>query len=221
MKYIGIISIINIFGGICFYLCFYLIKDDIRINLVCFVMKDAFSDENMFSEIYREYKARFIYFAWTYVRDEFIAEDLVVESFMYYWENRRTLVNQLNIPAYILTVIKNKCLNYLQREKIRENVERNLQNRDMWELQLRIATLEACNPEMLFSKELHKLIDKTLESLPSQSREIFIRSRYENQTNKEIAMTMGLSVKSVEYHITKTLKIFRKALADYFPLFLF
>ena len=154
MKYIGIISIINIFGGICFYLCFYLIKDDIRINLVCFVMKDAFSDENMFSEIYREYKARFIYFAWTYVRDEFIAEDLVVESFMYYWENRRTLVNQLNIPAYILTVIKNKCLNYLQREKIRENVERNLQNRDMWELQLRIATLEACNPEMLFSKEL-------------------------------------------------------------------
>ncbi|MEO3239457.1 sigma factor, partial [Parabacteroides distasonis] len=74
-------------------------------------MKDAFSDENMFSEIYREYKARFIYFAWTYVRDEFIAEDLVVESFMYYWENRRTLVNQLNIPAYILTVIKNKCLN--------------------------------------------------------------------------------------------------------------
>ncbi len=184
-------------------------------------MKDAFSDENMFSEIYREYKARFIYFARTYVRDEFIADDLVVESFMYYWENRRTLVNQLNIPAYILTIIKNKCLNYLQREKIREDVERNLQNRDMWELQLRIATLEACNPEMLFSEELHKLIDKTLESLPSQSREIFIRSRYENQTNKEIAMTMGLSVKSVEYHITKTLKIFRKALADYFPLFLF
>lgn len=184
-------------------------------------MKDAFSDESMFNEIYREYKARFIYFARNYVRDEFIAEDLVIESFMYYWENRQALSNQSNIPAYILTVIKNKCLNYLQREKTREEVERHLQNRDAWELQLRIATLEACNPEALFSKELHQLINTTLSSLTSQSKEIFIRSRYKNQTNKEIAAALGLSIKSVEYHIAKTLKIFRKVLVDYFPLFLF
>lgn len=184
-------------------------------------MGEVFSDESIFNEIYREYRARFIYFARTYVRDEFIAEDLVIESFMYYWENRQTLLNKSNVPAYILTIIKNKCLNYLQREKIRENVERHLQNQDMWELQIRIATLEACNPEALFTKELHSLIKNTLDSLPSQSREVFIRSRYENQTNKEIATVMGLSVKSVEYHITKTLRIFRKVLVDYFPLFLF
>lgn len=183
-------------------------------------MKETFPEENIFNEIYRKYKSRFLYFARTYTRDEFIAEDVVVESFMCYWENRQTLSNQANIPAYILTIIKNKCLNYLHREKTREEVERQLENRDTWELQLRMATLEACNPEALFTKELHRLIRTTLDSLSSRSKEIFIRSRYDNQTNKEIAAALGLSVKSVEYHITKTLKIFKKVLADYFPLFL-
>ena len=153
--------------------------------------------------------------------DEFVAEDVVVESFMYYWENRETIPNHSNIPAYILTVVKNKCLNHLRREKTREEMQRHLQDQDAWELQLRIATLEACDPEALFSKELQEIIQKTLNTLSPQSREIFIRSRYENQTNKEIAEALGLSVKSVEYHITKTLKLFRKVLVDYFPMYIF
>jgi len=179
----------------------------------------ASSEEiNSFTHLYREYKHRFTHFAKTYVEDIVIAEDIVMESLMYYWENRLSLQNDSNIPAYILTVIKNKCLNHLQRERTREEAEKYLQNREDWELNLRIATLEACNPERLFSDEIQRIIEETLASLPPLSREIFIRSRYENQTNKEIAEAFGLSVKSVEYHITKTLKIMRKALKDYLPV---
>ena len=82
-------------------------------------------------------------------------------------------------------------------------------------------TLEACEPEFLFSEELRKIATETIDSLPSLSKEIFIRSRYENQSNKEIAEALGLSIKSIEYHITKALKILRKMLIDYFPLWLF
>lgn len=171
-----------------------------------------------FTQLYKEYKYRFTHFAKTYVDDLIIAEDIVMDSLMYYWENQSSLKNDSNIPAYILTVIKNKCLNYLNRERTREEVERYIQNREDWELNLRIATLEACNPEKLFSDEIQRIIDQTLASLPAQSREIFIRSRYENQTNKEIAEALGLSVKSIEYHITKTLKIMREELKDYLPL---
>ncbi len=47
-------------------------------------------------------------FANTYVRDWDVAEDITTEALIYYWENRNTLSEVSNIPAYILTIIKQK-----------------------------------------------------------------------------------------------------------------
>lgn len=54
-------------------------------------MTEISSDIRMFNELYREYKARFVFFAKMYVRDEFVAEDIVVDSLLYYWENKENL----------------------------------------------------------------------------------------------------------------------------------
>ena len=65
------------------------------------------------------------------------------------------------------------------------------------------------------------VVDKALETLPEQTRDIFIRSRYNNQSHKDIAEALGVSTKTVEFHITKALKVLRVALKDYFPLLAF
>ena len=59
---------------------------------------------------------------------------------------------------------------------------------------------------------------ETLASLPEQTRRIFIMSRYEQMSVKEIAEKQQLTPKSVEYHITKSLKVLRVALKDYLPV---
>ena len=69
-------------------------------------------------------------------------------------------------------------------------------------------------------QELQFLVKKTLKTLPAQTREIFIRSRYYNQNHKEIANALGVSTKTVEFHITKALKALRISLKDYIPLLL-
>ena len=67
------------------------------------------TDLKAFNQLFTDYQGRFIRFANTYVRDIAVAEDFTIEALMYYWENRHSLEKDSNVPAYILTIIKNKC----------------------------------------------------------------------------------------------------------------
>ena len=178
-------------------------------------------DIQTFNYLFTNYKGRFTHFARTYVDDEMTAEDIAVERLMYYWENRKNLDGHSNVLAYVLTVVKHKCLDHLRKMRTREDFAEYLQNIETRRLNVRIATLEACNPERIFSDELQSLVDKVLASLPEQTRDVFIRSRYNNQSHKEIAEALGISTKTVEFHITKALKVLRVALKDYLPVFLY
>lgn len=174
-----------------------------------------------FDQLYKDYQAQFVRFASTYVRDHAIAEDVTIEALMYYWENRHTIERESNIPAYILTIIKHKCLNHLRHVQIHEDYSDKIQSYSLWELNTRIATLEACEPYDLFAAEIHEIVKKTLEKLPEQTQKIFLQNRYENKSYKEIAAHFNITAKGVEFHIAKALKALRISLKDYFPLFIY
>lgn len=78
------------------------------------------ADLKAFNQLFADYQGRFIRFANIYVRDIAVAEDFTIEALMQYWENRNTLKADSNVPAYILTIIKNKCINYLQHIQVRK-----------------------------------------------------------------------------------------------------
>jgi RNA polymerase sigma-70 factor, ECF subfamily len=156
----------------------------------------------------------------TYLHDKSVAEDIVMDSFMYYWEKRTSLAPDSNVPAYILTVIKHKCLNHLRNVKVHKNVEEKLFVHNQRVLQIQLETLEAFDPQLFFLDEVHRLVDQTLDSLPKRTRDIFFRSRYQNHSYKEIASDLNITVKSIEFEISKTLKILRIVLKDYLLLIL-
>ena len=85
-------------------------------------------DITSFNQLYKEFQKRFVRFANAYVRDLTAAEDITVEAMMYYWENRQSLSKDSNVPAYILTIIKNKCLNYLRHQQIHEEYSDTVKN---------------------------------------------------------------------------------------------
>ena len=84
-------------------------------------------------------------------------------------------------------------------------------------LDIMILSLEACNPQEIFSEEVQQLVNKAIESLPTKTKEVFLLSRMEYLTNREISERLGVSIKAVEFHITKALKVMRIALKDYLP----
>ncbi len=75
----------------------------------------------------------FIRFAATYVRDWSTAENLVADSFIYYWEHREDIRSTENLPAYILTVVKHKCLNHIRREKLTADISGRIRSYVKWD----------------------------------------------------------------------------------------
>lgn len=146
------------------------------------------------------------------------AEDIYMEAIIQYWEKRKELPADTNIPGYLLTSVKNKALNHLRHLTIRTDAEDQLYDHRQRELNFRISSLESCDPSDLFTIEVEEIIRKTLDELPEQTRTIFFKSRYENMTNREIAAELDLSIKTIEFHISKALKLFRSRLKDYLPL---
>lgn len=174
-----------------------------------------------FNQLYRDFEKRFVRFAHSYVKDWSVAEDITMDAMLYYWENRSSLTDETHVPAYILTVIKNKCLNYLRHERICNEYSEQTQAYYEWELNTRITSLEACEPYELLTHEIQELVNRTLDEMPEKTRKVFMLSRYEDKTYKEIAELLGITDKGVDFHMQKALKLLRKPLKDYFPLFLY
>ncbi len=173
-----------------------------------------------FNEIYTSYYKKSFFFAKSYVHDDLAAEDIASDSLIKLWEKLKTEKIDY-IEPLLLTILKNKALDYLKHEEVKRTAFESMADWHQQELSIRISTLESCDPNEIFSDEVESIIRETLKLLPEQTRQIFLLSRFENKSNKEIAEQMGISIKGVEYHISKALKALRITLKDYLPLFYF
>ena len=115
---------------------------------------------------------------------------------IYYWENRSILTEGSDIPAYILTVIKHKCLNHLRHQHIHDEYSEQIAEYYQWELDMRINLLEECEPHKLLQAEIIDLL-KQAWMICRKARKVFMLSRYENKTYKEIAAMLNITPKEL------------------------
>ncbi|MDD2438007.1 MAG: RNA polymerase sigma-70 factor [Massilibacteroides sp.] len=176
------------------------------------------SAPHSFNALYLKYYKKALLFTKSFVHDEFIAEDIISESLIKCWENLKGIEDPDHIDALVLTILKNKSLDYLKHETIKHETINQLMDQEKRELELRIYSLQACDPNEVFSNEIKQIIAKTLAELPTKTRQVFIMSRFQNKSNKLIANELNTTIKGVEYHITKALKYLRVSLKDYLPI---
>ena len=182
---------------------------------------NSYSDIKRFNELFNEYYERIVRFAKSYVRDLPIAEDFASEAFAAFWENRDILSGETNPKAYILTIVKNKCINHLKHEQIRLKAEKEINSHSEWVLTTNLNTLEACDPDFIFSDEIQQILNETLEKMPQKTRRIFFLNRFEGLSYNEIALKMDVSPKTIEFHISKALRALRIALKDFIYILIF
>lgn len=153
-----------------------------------------------------------------FLYDEDKANSTAQEAFINLWLNREKLDKPTGIKSFLYTSARSKCLNLLKHEKVTRKYED--ETIDIRENQLNIEVLNALDFDSLTLLELDDLIQKSIDELPEKTKQIFILKRREHKKNAEIAAEMNVSIKAVEAHMTKAIKILKEKLSDYLPAFL-
>lgn len=179
--------------------------------------KDS-TKKQKFARLYDEYKSRLVAIARRYVREEMVAEDIVADSFASFWKKLDYLSEGTNHPAYLLTIVKNNCMNWLQAKQIHLRAEQQIHSLQARLTEHSIRSLNALDPDRLFAREVERIIVDTTAKMPELTRTVFLKSREKDMTYAQIAETSGISVRQVASEIQKALSLLRKELKDYSPL---
>lgn len=172
---------------------------------------------NSFNEVYVAFYRKSFLYVKSYVHDAMAAEDIVSEALIKLWEIMK-LETIDPIGPFLFTILKNRTRDYLKHQSVKQAVQNTLAIALNREMEIRTTSLEASDPNDIFSTEVQHIIEATLNSLPERTRKIFILSRFGNKSHKEIAEIYYISVKGVDYHIMQSVKELRMALKDYLPL---
>ncbi len=157
-----------------------------------------------FKELFFEFYPALCIFAERYVHSKETSEDIVQEAFLKIWKNRKTLDINVSFRNFLITTVKNGCMDYLRRQSTAFKYAEQAQSTAF------------ISPEELYTlNELETLIREGLEKLHPDVRQVFEMSRFEGLTYNEIAVRLSISPKTVESRMSKALKLLKNHLKDY------
>lgn len=187
-------------------------------NLIIKQLQDG--NEKVFEQIVREYWPRMFKFALIYTQNNETSQELVQDTFLVLWNNRSILKDNTNLITYLMVVLRNKCLNLLEQTRIRQLYIEEIDDETIYQ-RANLYVLQDEASQIVESEDLHKAIERALSKLPEKTREIFMLSRYDGLKNQQIAETKNISQKTVEYHISKALRILKEELPQEYWIWIF
>ncbi|OAD46756.1 RNA polymerase sigma-70 factor [Polaribacter atrinae] len=175
-------------------------------------------NEKAFEYFFNKYHSHIFGFCIQFIYDKSQSSSITQEAFLNLWLNRAKIEKVNGIESFLYTFAKSKCLNAIRHLKVKERFKSKTLNEKQRALDLDV--LNAINFDNLTLMELEKLITDSIKDLPEKTRIIFLKKRFESKKNKEIADELNITIKTVEAHMTKALKILRVKLSDYLPILL-
>lgn len=172
------------------------------------------NDEEAFKELFFDFFSPLCMFANRYIEDKDTCEDVVQDVFFQIWMHRKRLNIQQSARNYLITSVRNACINYLRKSEVKFQ---HIQVTDINEATQSKHAISEETTSILAVSELKEQLDKSLAKLPETVRQAFELNRFEDLTYNEIASLMNVSIKTIEAYISKALKLLRVELKDFLP----
>lgn len=170
---------------------------------------------NAYQYLYDCHYVILCHIAYNYVKDHFLAETIVGDTIFHVWEIRESLDIKVSIRSYLSQAVRNRCLNYLNNEKKQKEITfSNLSDNDF--LSASFSSADSHPLGYLLELELEQNIRMAIQMLPKECRVVFIKSRFEGKSYKEISDELGITTNTVKYHINNALRILNDTLKKYF-----
>jgi RNA polymerase sigma-70 factor (ECF subfamily) len=164
------------------------------------------NDKNAFKTLYDRYSRKIYFFSLKHLNNASEAEELVQSVFINVWENRRSLNPDNSVKSYIYKAAVNYIINYLRKKTIRAGyIESELNKSDKY---------SDITYEQVFFQDLESSINSIVGTLPAQQQKIFSLGRTGGLSHEEIARRMGLSIRTVENQMYRSVQLIRKILRE-------
>lgn len=166
--------------------------------------------DKAFDELYFRYRDLLVRFVYVRMKSIPVSEEIVQEVFTTIWERRKTIQIHKSFMAYIYTSVRYKTLDYIKSHTVTDHYIQDVLDRNTV-----VGPASNATEDSIYYDELQKAVDKAANLLPKKSKEVFILSRIKNYSNKEIAEELNVSLETVKYHITYSLKFMRTYLGEF------
>lgn len=164
-----------------------------------------------YQHLYLEYAPMLLRFARKFVSD-FFAEDIVHDVFLKLWDKQVFLLPEEDIRRILYVAVRNACLDHLRRL----NMEQEIIDHRAVQLKLDELDFFESSDELFMRKDLLNILMSKVKELPERSQEIFRLSYLEGLKAAEIADRLGISVRTVENLLYRSLVSLRKSCSHLF-----
>ncbi|MGV8096748.1 MAG: RNA polymerase sigma-70 factor [Mangrovibacterium sp.] len=157
-----------------------------------------------FNDFFKENFAVFSSFAFRYIPDPDVCEDIVQEVFITFWQQKKVFPNLISVKAYFYTVIRNLCLNHIKHDLVKQKY--SLENQ---------SEIESTNffLEGILRKEANGIIYDEINKLPLMEKRVLLLSLKE-YSNEQIANELNIKLTTVRTHKSRAYQVLRKRLGN-------
>jgi RNA polymerase sigma-70 factor (ECF subfamily) len=163
-------------------------------------------DEDAFTEIYNRYWQPLFVVASHKIGNLPEAEEIVQDIFLDLWRRRGELVITSGLSAYLATCVKYKVLNVLAKRQLALRYTKYASRA--------LSTEDHSTEDWLQFEQLKDQLAEATAKLPEKCRMVFQLSRAKGFSQKQIAIQLGISEKTVESHLSKALRTLRNCLGQ-------
>ncbi len=165
----------------------------------------VYDDESAYKELFLVYYKPLQQFAFSFIKSQELAEEIVSDVFLKIWEKRAELESIGNLKVYLYVSIKNTALKYLLKQKRQVAISLD-------ELDIELESFHWTPEELILTAEMMKKIEEAINDLPPRCKIIFKLIKEDQLRYKEVAEILNVSVKTIDSQLAIALKKISKAI---------